>query len=623
MITAAVQQSSQIVEAQGAPPASQNSDDDFRATFAASLDTSSSSAFGTSEHADATPAPVQNSKQVQVPQPFLKNPAIGVKIVPPHIPATKPSVSTTVAPEAVEDSEAGLSSTPTLHATLASQSLQPSKAGSDATPDLETAFNSASAVTAGDSRSLLNARVHTPIVSPLEESATTVPPGITAAGKDVDRSKSATGALATRSKDETSGSDGELVTGGATVGVAPLAENLSIAALAVLDPAGSSVKALSKEAEKSVAGVGTAGKTIGTSQATQAQASLPTSTDVAPFATGDAAPLTESLQLAFPKLAFAQLADGKTGQVAAGAQASSAARPAVAAAKSEKPKPVEASTQEETPAASALDVSAPGAVPHDVQSVPAIAASSGLALATAAPVTVHPGVASGLSVHADGSGAVAARASGSGGIGSASAGSLAVSSTTSASPISEPHQTLLATPTALEVGVQSGTQGWLRIRAEVGDQGQVTASLAAASTGGRELLHSQIPALNAFLHSEQIAVSATVSGRGDSSSGGSQGGGSLQSGAGTQNGGGDGNASPGQNQGAQAELPARTTSAQSTSAQSTSAQSSSSQSTSSQPSGAIDALSTYDALTGAVQAVGSSSSGTNFEVSGRWLNVRV
>ncbi len=74
----------------------------------------------------------------------------------------------------------------------------------------------------------------------------------------------------------------------------------------------------------------------------------------------------------------------------------------------------------------------------------------------------------------------------------------------------QPHQTLVATPTALEVGVHSGTQGWLKVRAEVGEQGSVTASLAAASPGSEQMLKGQLPALNAYLHGEQMTVTATV-----------------------------------------------------------------------------------------------------------------
>jgi hypothetical protein len=78
---------------------------------------------------------------------------------------------------------------------------------------------------------------------------------------------------------------------------------------------------------------------------------------------------------------------------------------------------------------------------------------------------------------------------------------------------SDTHQTISATPTSLEVGVRSGTEGWLRIRAEVGGEGEVKASLSAASDGGQAMLERQLPALNAYLHSEQMAVTTTVSDR--------------------------------------------------------------------------------------------------------------
>ena len=77
----------------------------------------------------------------------------------------------------------------------------------------------------------------------------------------------------------------------------------------------------------------------------------------------------------------------------------------------------------------------------------------------------------------------------------------------------ESHRTLVATPTALEVGLQTGTEGWLKIRAETSGQGEVKASLDAVSAAGRELLHTQLPALNAFLHSEQMPVTASVAQR--------------------------------------------------------------------------------------------------------------
>ena len=96
------------------------------------------------------------------------------------------------------------------------------------------------------------------------------------------------------------------------------------------------------------------------------------------------------------------------------------------------------------------------------------------------------------------------------------------------------HRALLATPTTLEVGVPDGTQGWLKIRAEVGDQGQVNASLAAGSSAGQEMLHRELPALNAYLHSEQMRVTATVSERSFAASGGFESNMSNDAGTGSQ-----------------------------------------------------------------------------------------
>jgi hypothetical protein len=97
----------------------------------------------------------------------------------------------------------------------------------------------------------------------------------------------------------------------------------------------------------------------------------------------------------------------------------------------------------------------------------------------------------------------------------------------------EAHRTLVATPTVLEVGVPNGTQGWVKIRAEVSSEGQVNASLAAGSSASQEMLHRQLPALNAYLHSEQMTVTATVTERSFGSSAGAGGGpGQLQSSAG-------------------------------------------------------------------------------------------
>ena len=69
---------------------------------------------------------------------------------------------------------------------------------------------------------------------------------------------------------------------------------------------------------------------------------------------------------------------------------------------------------------------------------------------------------------------------------------------------------LTATPTALEVGIQNGTHGWLRVRAEMADGGVVNASVSAASSTGQEMLHRELPALTAYLQQEKVAVNAIV-----------------------------------------------------------------------------------------------------------------
>jgi hypothetical protein len=69
---------------------------------------------------------------------------------------------------------------------------------------------------------------------------------------------------------------------------------------------------------------------------------------------------------------------------------------------------------------------------------------------------------------------------------------------------------LSATPTALEVGVQSGTHGWLKVRAELTDGGVVNASVSATSSAGQEMLHRELPALTAYLQEEKVGVNAVV-----------------------------------------------------------------------------------------------------------------
>ena len=89
------------------------------------------------------------------------------------------------------------------------------------------------------------------------------------------------------------------------------------------------------------------------------------------------------------------------------------------------------------------------------------------------------------------------------------------------------HRTLAATATALEVGVPSGTHGWLKIRAEMGSGGEVTAALSSASTSGQEMLRRELPALSSFLQEERLTVHAVVLdkvGAGAGGSGSTQGG---------------------------------------------------------------------------------------------------
>jgi len=69
---------------------------------------------------------------------------------------------------------------------------------------------------------------------------------------------------------------------------------------------------------------------------------------------------------------------------------------------------------------------------------------------------------------------------------------------------------LAATPTSLEVGIQNGTHGWLKVRAEMTDGGVVNASVSAASSAGQEMLHRELPAITAYLQEEKVAVNAVI-----------------------------------------------------------------------------------------------------------------
>ena len=71
-------------------------------------------------------------------------------------------------------------------------------------------------------------------------------------------------------------------------------------------------------------------------------------------------------------------------------------------------------------------------------------------------------------------------------------------------------RTLTATPTALEVGIQDETHGWLRVRAEMANGGSVNASVSVTSPAAQEMLHRELPSLTAYLQEEKVSVNTIV-----------------------------------------------------------------------------------------------------------------
>jgi hypothetical protein len=71
-------------------------------------------------------------------------------------------------------------------------------------------------------------------------------------------------------------------------------------------------------------------------------------------------------------------------------------------------------------------------------------------------------------------------------------------------------RTLTTTSTALEVGIQDGTHGWLKVRAEMADGGVVNASVSATTSVGQEMLHRELPSLTTYLQTEKVAVNTVV-----------------------------------------------------------------------------------------------------------------
>ena len=61
-------------------------------------------------------------------------------------------------------------------------------------------------------------------------------------------------------------------------------------------------------------------------------------------------------------------------------------------------------------------------------------------------------------------------------------------------------------PNQLEVGLQGGAFGWMKVRAEIGSSGEVNAYLRGASTNTTDLLQAQAPKIQAYLGIQHVAV---------------------------------------------------------------------------------------------------------------------
>ena len=71
-------------------------------------------------------------------------------------------------------------------------------------------------------------------------------------------------------------------------------------------------------------------------------------------------------------------------------------------------------------------------------------------------------------------------------------------------------KTLVATPNVLEVGIASGSHGWLKVRAEFAQTGEVAASVVASSASAAQSLHKELPGISAYLAGERVGVSSLV-----------------------------------------------------------------------------------------------------------------
>ncbi len=68
----------------------------------------------------------------------------------------------------------------------------------------------------------------------------------------------------------------------------------------------------------------------------------------------------------------------------------------------------------------------------------------------------------------------------------------------------------VASPKLLEVGMASGSNGWLKVRAESDSGGAVSASLIANTANAAEALHKDLPALTAYLKDQALTVNSLV-----------------------------------------------------------------------------------------------------------------
>ena len=68
------------------------------------------------------------------------------------------------------------------------------------------------------------------------------------------------------------------------------------------------------------------------------------------------------------------------------------------------------------------------------------------------------------------------------------------------------HQILNATPRTLEVGIATGSHGWLKVRAEMTNDGRVNALMSSPSLAVQQTLHKELAPLAAFLQGEQVKV---------------------------------------------------------------------------------------------------------------------